>query len=370
MARPKAAAMDFRAKMMEQAKKRWEETLRNSATKQNEVSISTVRADAALESLNKILEKGKFNTSHGGSVSFEKPVELCLKDGPHVIKFPLSAEDEQKLLKVCEQASFGKGKEEVLDPEYRQALRLEGDKFFTSFDLHTTSLLGEIQAALCPDQKNVTLTAELDKLNVYTKGGFFKKHQDTPRGNDVIGTLTLVLPTSFEGGELVVDGRGDSAAAAVFGWPDKVRLSQLIFYILITVQLDFLLCLHVLLFYRSQFFKIVENIWVRILTLMSIHGWTSQQPLAAVIQYMVPLPTWKRTDMFFNACRLQYAAFFSDSQHEIKPVTSGCRVSIAYNLISKPKQLQSAVFPPLATELAAQLEVSKTNAMSLPCAVY
>ena len=169
----------------------------NSATVQNEVAASAVQASPALKNLSKILEKSKFNTSHGGTVDFGKPIELCLKDGPFFIKFPLSAEDEQKLLKVCEPATFGKGNKEVLDPEYRQAFKAEGDKLFTSFDLHSTSLLGEIQAALSPDQSNMNLTAELDKLNVYTKDGFFKKHQDTPRGKDVIGTLTLVLPNSF-----------------------------------------------------------------------------------------------------------------------------------------------------------------------------
>ena len=56
--------------------------------------------------------------------------------------------------------------------------------------------------------------------------------------------------------------------------------------------------------------------------------------------------------------RVQYAAFFSDSQHEILPVKSGCRVSIAYNLISKPKKVQPAVYPPLATEFAAKIKAS------------
>ena len=100
----------------------------------------------------------------------------------------------------------------MLDPEYRQALKLDKSKFFFNVELHSTSLLDEIKAALCPDHSNIVLTAELDKLNVYTERGFFKEHKDTPRANNFIGTLVLVLPSAFEGGELIVQNTNASAA--------------------------------------------------------------------------------------------------------------------------------------------------------------
>jgi len=44
----------------------------------------------------------------------------------------------------------------------------------------------------------------LYKLNVYGKGDFFKAHKDTPRDQDMFGSLVVVLPTQHEGGQFVL----------------------------------------------------------------------------------------------------------------------------------------------------------------------
>ena len=46
------------------------------------------------------------------------------------------------------------------------------------------------------------------KLNVYSGGGFFKSHVDSPSGNEMIGTLVLCLPSPHKGGELFVSHDG------------------------------------------------------------------------------------------------------------------------------------------------------------------
>ncbi|KAK8133393.1 hypothetical protein PG984_005405 [Apiospora sp. TS-2023a] len=49
------------------------------------------------------------------------------------------------------------------------------------------------------------VVAELYKLNVYSgPSGMFKPHVDTPRGRTHFGSLVVVLPTKFEGGQLRV----------------------------------------------------------------------------------------------------------------------------------------------------------------------
>jgi len=51
---------------------------------------------------------------------------------------------------------------------------------------------------------NVKLTKY--KLNMYAKGGFFKRHVDHPRdAGSTVGTLVVILPTRFEGGMLELD---------------------------------------------------------------------------------------------------------------------------------------------------------------------
>ena len=48
------------------------------------------------------------------------------------------------------------------------------------------------------------MRAELYKLNIYARGGFFKAHVDTPRSEKMFGSLVVCLPTQFTGGELIV----------------------------------------------------------------------------------------------------------------------------------------------------------------------
>ncbi len=48
------------------------------------------------------------------------------------------------------------------------------------------------------------LTAELHSLLVYSPGQFFLPHQDSEKSNDMVGTLTVTLPGTSHGGELIV----------------------------------------------------------------------------------------------------------------------------------------------------------------------
>ena len=211
-----------------------EDQIEKSATRENEVLKEKIGAAPELDALKDVLSADKFNKSCGGSIDLGKPVELCIrKDAGSgvVIQFPPSAEEEKQLLSACEPASFGKGSEEVLDPEIRQALRLASDQFYLNFALQSTSVLDEIKNALFGHFTGLIelyMTARLDKLNVYSTYGFFKEHRDTPKANNVLGTLVLVLPSAFEGGELVVQKstgiEGETSAnSSLFTWPEKSK---------------------------------------------------------------------------------------------------------------------------------------------------
>lgn len=132
--------------------------------------------DSSLQALDALVQKANFNSSHGGLVELEGPFKLFVENGP-TITFPMSKDHEERLLAACSPAPFGRGQEEVLDDSYRKAVKLDGDQFSTSFELGSTDLLETIRAALLPDRRDVVLTAQKDKLNVYTQGGFFKMHQ-------------------------------------------------------------------------------------------------------------------------------------------------------------------------------------------------
>lgn len=131
----------------------------------------------------------------------------------------------EKLAKACQPATFGRKNEDVLDETYRKAGKLDAGNFSAQFtpaglgivkQIHKNMLRGTTDSARQP------IHVELYKLNVYGKvdvlfrcldfhrlydclgpGAFFKAHVDTPRSDNMFGSLVVVLPTAHEGGSLI-----------------------------------------------------------------------------------------------------------------------------------------------------------------------
>jgi hypothetical protein len=80
----------------------------------------------------------------------------------------------RRLVADCDPASFGRGQEDVIDPEYRRAGKINTDQFATSFHPADFGILENIAQVLLPSISNETdnqlgfrkITAELYKLNV------------------------------------------------------------------------------------------------------------------------------------------------------------------------------------------------------------
>ena len=101
------------------------------------------------------------------------------------------------------QACFGKGQETLVDPSVRSAFQLGAKDF--AFDTITTEQMEDILQTIKTDLRLETdLVAEPYSLNMYEKGGKFVKHKDTPRGDDMVGTLLFCLPSLFTGGTFEV----------------------------------------------------------------------------------------------------------------------------------------------------------------------
>ena len=165
-----------------------------------------------------------------------------------------------KLLDVCSVASYGYKGKDMIDKSYRNSFKLEPDNFFTGFHVCSTPILQEIQSIV---PTVVGLKAELYKLNIYARGGFFKAHVDTPRSEKMFGSLVVCLPTQFTGGELIVRHHKEE------------------------------------------------------------------------IKY-----DWSSTASDTSST-LHWAAFFSDVEHEVLPVSEGYRVTLTYNLSYQSKASDS-----------------------------
>ncbi|KAJ5810586.1 uncharacterized protein N7503_002804 [Penicillium pulvis] len=214
------------------------------------------------------------------------------KDGLHAKKLVLPLKDSnddclRQLVTDCEPASFGRGQEDVMDPEYRKAGKLEPSQFVTSFHSIDFGLQEIIENILAPpldlEKKVVSrrIEAELYKLNVYSgPSGLFQKHVDTPRSKSQIGSLVVCLPSAFKGGNLIVRHNGK--------------------------EIDF--------------------------------DWEHQ-----------------------SADVIQWAAFYSDCEHEIKTITEGDRITLTYNLcIAEPLEADAPISLLDAKRLALYEELKST----------
>ncbi|KAK9828485.1 hypothetical protein WJX72_000246 [[Myrmecia] bisecta] len=109
-------------------------------------------------------------------------------------------------------AAGKKGKVAVIDLSYRKALALDPKRFATTFDLAAHNILADVASVMMPDAHGVQ--ALLYKLNVYTEGGHFKVHVDTPRSTKMFGSLVVCLPCEHSGGELLAGSAETPAAPA------------------------------------------------------------------------------------------------------------------------------------------------------------
>ncbi|KZS88284.1 hypothetical protein SISNIDRAFT_459978, partial [Sistotremastrum niveocremeum HHB9708] len=144
-----------------------------------------------------------------GSWAFPKSqLILWYKDGEASsrIQFPNSSNVELKLLsEACQPATFGRNHKDVLDESYRLARKMDARDFSINLGFEFYEMLTQAVSRLFGvENSDKSFRAQLYKLNVYGPGSFFKAHKDTPRADNMFGSLVLVLPTEHEGGALLL----------------------------------------------------------------------------------------------------------------------------------------------------------------------
>ncbi|KAJ3193544.1 hypothetical protein HK101_004647 [Irineochytrium annulatum] len=237
------------------------------------------------------------NDSHHCSGTLDLgPIELFLKSRPTVeggrrgtaewFSFPPEPDAMEALVNACEPATFGLGSKDVYDPLYRKALKLDSGRFAMNKD-PTAALMEKISKTLA--WKDSSVVAEMYKLNIYGPGGHFKTHVDSPRASNMFGSLVVCLPSAHTGGQLVLSRT----------IPKKV----------------------------------------------DVYGYISGNPgaeIPAAVERTVF--DWGGDDAAAQGI-LQWAAFYSDVEHEILPVETGHRVTLTYNLYWNDKPADEKVAP-------------------------
>lgn len=145
----------------------------------------------------------------------ERPIAIAFPDGTQipVLREKNSYEQEEALdplVKRCSRAAFGAGRKTRYDSRVRDALQLKsagGGFSVIHFDPAAAGILEKVRRELTPHAA-APPTAELYNLNIYAGGGHFVPHKDTPRGDDMLGTLVVCLPSRFSNGAFVVKHHG------------------------------------------------------------------------------------------------------------------------------------------------------------------
>lgn len=106
----------------------------------------------------------------------------------------------------------------LVDSEVRLANAIESERFNFEkmpdfgkwlgspfFSQGFGSIKKHIEDSLTPGRQS---SLKHYKLNMYSKGGFFQPHVDSPAEDEMIGTLVVCLPSYHKGGELCVNHDG------------------------------------------------------------------------------------------------------------------------------------------------------------------
>jgi predicted 2-oxoglutarate/Fe(II)-dependent dioxygenase YbiX len=158
-------------------------------------------------------------TARPGCLSLE--VEGCGR-----VTLPVTPAKARKLIRFAEPARFGRGSQTLTDPDVRHTWEIPRHLVRAEWDdAMLTDFLTTVKEELrLPNAAG--LTADLHSLLVYEPGQFFLPHQDSEKSDDMVATLVVTLPSSYTGGELLVEHNGERKVCE----GSKSALSLVAFY--------------------------------------------------------------------------------------------------------------------------------------------
>ena len=138
------------------------------------------------------------------------PMPTVEVEGTGMLSFPVPVSQIRGLLKVAERAPYGKGADTLVDASVRDCWQIGAERIRLGGGAWPDTLSGILEKASqglgCPGGR---LEAQLYKLLIYETGGFFAEHRDTEKSDGMIATLSITLPASGAGGELIVRHGGE-----------------------------------------------------------------------------------------------------------------------------------------------------------------
>jgi hypothetical protein len=129
------------------------------------------------------------------------------------IRFPVSTQQAKQLCKIGRPARYGQREKTLLDAGVRDTWEIPKSRVKIDLRRWKQTLLPVLER-LRADlglPAGGRLKAELHAMLVYEPGQFFLPHQDSEKADEMVGTLVVTLPSTFQGGALVVEHQGEKA---------------------------------------------------------------------------------------------------------------------------------------------------------------
>ena len=160
----------------------------------------------------------------------EIPMPRVEVEGVGTLSFPIPGPQIEAMLQHAIRAPYGRGEETIVDTSVRNvwqispgAVKISGKSWTASLE----NILSKVTDGLgCHD---AAVSAELYKLLVYDRGGFFLAHRDTEKTPGMFGTLVLTLPSAYRGGALRIR-HGDREVTVETNANEPSELSFVAFY--------------------------------------------------------------------------------------------------------------------------------------------
>jgi hypothetical protein len=141
--------------------------------------------------------------------AMEMPMPRVEVEGAGTLSFPVPDAQIAAIVRRAERAPYGKGEDTIVDTSVRKVWQIAPGKVKISgksWPANLETILSKVRAGLGCDDASVT--AELYKLLVYDRGGFFLAHRDTEKTAGMFGTLVVTLPSTYRGGALRIRHAG------------------------------------------------------------------------------------------------------------------------------------------------------------------
>ena len=160
----------------------------------------------------------------------EIPMPRVEVEGAGTLSFPVPDAQIASIVRRAERAPYGQGEETIVDTSVRNVWQISPGKVKIggkSRAANFQDIVSKVRAGLgCGD---VSVSAELYKLLVYDRGGFFLAHRDTEKTEGMFGTLVVTLPSVYHGGALRIRHAGREVTVDTNA-SDPSELSYIAFY--------------------------------------------------------------------------------------------------------------------------------------------